>query len=115
MEEQDQQDSQWKQEGNWITFEDGSFISKRNWNIRNITRIAIILGIFSVGFIAIGYLVISTNYTEFLQVVGILGLLLTSFIIARGLGNKLFYSKMNDLLIHFKDDWRPNGVTTFET
>jgi len=104
-----------KEEGSWITFEDGSFISKRNWKIRNLTRITMILGIFSVGFIAIGYLVISTNYTEFLQVVGILGLLLISFIIAKGLGNKIFHSKMNDLLIHFKDDWRPNGVTRFET
>jgi len=104
-----------KEDGNWITFEDGSFISKRNWKIRNITRIAMIFGIFSVGFIAIGYLVISTNYTEFLQVVGILGLLLISFIIAKALGNKIFYKKMNDLLIHYKDDWRPNGVTRFET
>ncbi len=104
-----------KEDGKWITFEDGSFISKRNMNIRIIARIGMILGIFSVGFLAISYMVISTNFTLVLQVVGILGLFLISFIIATKLGNKLFYSKMNDLLIHYKDDWRPNGVTRFET
>lgn len=104
-----------KEDGNWITFEDGSFISKRNMNIRIMVRIGIIFGIFSVGFLTISYMVISTNFTLVLQIVGILSLFLISFIIATKLGNKLFHSKMNELLIHYKDDWRPNGVTRFET
>ncbi len=106
-----------QEQENWITFEDGAFISKRNWKLRNISKIALSLAIFSIPFLAISYVVVisADGLTEFLAAVGLGALFYVSFRFSRFIGNLLFFRLMNDFLIHYKDDWRPNGVTRNET
>ena len=106
-----------QEQENWITFEDGAVISKRNWKLRNLSKIALSLAIFSVPFIAISYVVVisADGLTEFLAAVGLGALFYVSFRCSRFIGNLLFFKFLNDFLIHYKNDWRPEGVNRNET
>lgn len=113
-----------RNEEKWITFEDGAFISKRNWIIREWTRIGIICGMF-IGFMLFWNVTVlnlvsqshniilesailddlQTGSLYFSYLGGFLVLAFFSFVIARHYGNKLFAKYMNDFLVHYKEDW----------
>lgn len=99
-------DDQTKEE--WITFEDGAFITARNWRLRQLCRIILINTIFVVPLVTIlyfSYVNQSDTFQIILQIAGIAALLYFSFRIARWLGNVLFGKYMNDFLVHYKEDW----------
>jgi len=106
-----------QEQENWITFDDGAFISKRNWKVRSVTRITIILAIFAVPFLTISYLTVksSSAFSDFVAIFGFIALFYFSFRIAVTIGSIIFRNKFHNFLIHYKDDWRPNGVTRDET
>jgi len=96
-------------EEKWITFEDGAFITTKNWKIRQVVRMVLISSIFAVPFTAIlyfTYLDQSDTFRLILQFVGIVGLFFISFRIAKWLGSGLFVKYMNDFLVHYKEDWK---------
>ncbi len=119
MEEIDDQDSE------WITFDDGAFISRKNWLVRQWTRVGIISGLW-IGMMALwhvsvlGLVVQSQNlilgsglltegqegstYVSYLAT--FLFFAYFSFRVSKSVGNRVFTKYLNEFLIHFKEDWK---------
>jgi len=119
MEAIDDQDSE------WITFDDGAFISRKNWLVRQYTRLGMNIGLW-LGMMALwhvtvlGLVVQSQNliigsglltegqlgstYVSYLAT--FLFFAYFSFRVSKFVGNRLFTKYMSEFLIHFKEDWK---------
>jgi len=120
----DQQENEYEKAG-WIVFEDGAFISKNNWLVRQWTRIGLIIGLW-IGMMALWHVTVLGLVVQSQNIILGSGLLTEgqegstyvtylatflffayfSFRVSKFTGKRLFEKYLNEFLIHFKEDWK---------